>query len=204
MFRKLSLLTLAGCLLLGCVATSARASTSDEAEFVRLINEARAQHGERALATYGDLTTFARHHSEQMAARHSIYHSSNLSTISGWRSIGENVGSGTSVRSLHDAFMNSPAHRANILYAPYNQVGVGVATSDGKIYVTEIFVVRGSTSSAPHTSVRPRVRIGTAIPPHHHHAAPAVVAPLTGVRVVEMLSALASFDEPVASSRVHS
>ena len=40
--------------------------------------------------------------------------------------VAENVGVGYSVQALHDAFMGSTGHRANILNASYNRVGIGV------------------------------------------------------------------------------
>jgi len=88
-----------------------------------------------------------------MAADHTIYHNNNLGNEIGgnWTAAGENVGMGPSCQSIHDAFMSSPGHRANILDTDYNQVGVGVATdNDGTIYVTEDFAGRSSM-----TTVRP-------------------------------------------------
>src|SRR5207248_215322 len=55
---------------------------------------------------------------------------------------------------LHQAFMNSPHHRDNILDPVYNYVGIGVEhSSDGTMYVTEQFMAGppdlGATQSAP-------------------------------------------------------
>jgi hypothetical protein len=78
-----------------------------------------------------------------------IFHSSSAQLGaaggSGWDKMGENVGKGQSPSSLHQAFMNSPGHKANIL-GDYNYVGVGTGSKDGYLYVTVIFMKKGSTS----------------------------------------------------------
>ncbi len=77
-----------------------------------------------------------------MAKRHSLYHTSAESLgrrVTRWRVLGENVGFGGDVRSLHKAFMESPAHRDNILFDRYRHVGVGVKRSGGLMWVTVVF-----------------------------------------------------------------
>jgi cysteine-rich secretory family protein len=146
---------IAGVLLAGLIpigAPSASASTGVESCFISSIARARASAGRGRLAVKSDLTSAARRHSASMARDGRIYHSGNLgSGISGWTSIGENVGSGPSCTSVHRAFMNSSAHRANILRGSFNEMGVGVAYKGDTLYVTEIFVSRG------HAVVRHRV-----------------------------------------------
>ncbi|WP_058485907.1 CAP domain-containing protein [Defluviitalea phaphyphila] len=50
---------------------------------------------------------------------------------------GENIAGNTSVKNAHDAFMNSPGHRANILSKNYNKIGIGIVPDEryGYIYV---------------------------------------------------------------------
>ena len=139
------------------------ANATDEARFVSLINHERTSRGLNALEVRSDLVAVARRKSDQMAAKGTIWHdSSTWNSVSGWQAYGENVGMGPNdisdpVGNLHQAFMNSPEHRQNILYPTFNQVGIGVTIKDNTMYVTEIFVKRGSTSySAPvhHTTTR--------------------------------------------------
>ena len=59
--------------------------------------------------------------------------------VTKWSTLGENVGFGGDVDSLHKAFMNSPAHKANILFFSFKHVGVGVVKKDGLMWVTVIF-----------------------------------------------------------------
>lgn len=71
----------------------------------------------------------------------------------GWSRAGENVGSvpdGGTIQSLHNAFVGSSAHRANMLNPEYNAVGVGVEyKADGTLFVTFEFV---ATVGAPNST----------------------------------------------------
>jgi uncharacterized protein YkwD len=40
-----------------------------------------------------------------------------------WRKLGENVGMGGDVGQIHNAYMNSPGHRANILDPSFTEIG---------------------------------------------------------------------------------
>jgi uncharacterized protein YkwD len=61
---------------------------------------------------------------------------------------------GQGVGQIHDAFMNSPHHRDNILDMGFNQVGIGVIVVNGEIFVTEDFLqAKGGPVSARPTPV---------------------------------------------------
>ena len=137
-------------------------ASSQESRFTYLTNHERSSRGLRTLQVASDLVAIARRHSEQMADRGDIYHNNNLQNeVSGnWTELGENVGKGPSVDSIHKAFMDSAPHRANILRSSFNQVGIGTVVRNGTIYVTEVFAKRGSTPRVVHHTVRrarPRV-----------------------------------------------
>ena len=119
-------------------STPASAATTLERAMVTKINAARVAHGLRALPIRSSLTYRARQHSAAMASRHRLYHS-DLSRICCYRSIGENVGYGTTTYRVHKALMNSSGHRANILASKWRGLGVGVVKSGGYLWVTEIF-----------------------------------------------------------------
>jgi len=60
----------------------------------------------------------------------------------GYRTLGENVLVGPSNlggNGMHDAWMNSPEHRANILSGAYSSFAVATYSSNGKIWATENF-----------------------------------------------------------------
>ena len=133
------------------LAPAAGAATETEAEFLSKINATRAANGLSALQLDGALRSHARSHSEDMADAGQIYHSSQAELSSaagpGWSGIAENVGRGPSPTSLHNAFMASPGHKANIL-GDYNYVGIGTDTRGGSLYVTVVFVGRGDSADA--------------------------------------------------------
>jgi hypothetical protein len=125
-----------------------------EAQFVADMNAARQANGLHPYAVSYDLTSVARQHSQQMAARQSLYHNPSLTTdVHNWRAVGENVGEGPTVQDIHEAFMHSPEHRANILDHDFTQVGVGVSVDKhGTIWVTEDFrqpMSTGGSASTP-------------------------------------------------------
>ncbi len=127
---------------------AAGADSGSEAEFVGNINASRASAGLGPLTVEGGLVSHARNHTADMIAAGDIYHSSSgelgAAGGTGWDRMGENVGKGQSPSSLHEAFMNSPGHKANIL-GDYNYVGVGTGSQDGYLYVTVVFMKKGST-----------------------------------------------------------
>lgn len=145
---------LLGLLVFAGSSAVAWASPSEEAEFVSLINQSRASAGLAPLSVHGDLVTGARNHTARMIPTGTIFHSTSdqLSAVTtGWLVLGENVGKGGSTSSLHNAFMASPSHKANIL-GDYDRVGVGVGHDDGgKVYVTVLFM-KSKAAPAPTTT----------------------------------------------------
>ncbi len=163
---------LASVMALTVVPEPAFADTgSDEASFVAKLNGLRASKGLRQLGVNGGLTNMARGWSSQMASRGTISHNPNLASQapSNWVRVGENVGMGQSVDSLHNAFVNSPSHYANMVNGYYDSVGVGVVHSGGTIFVTFNFM---ATWAAPVVAAAAPVR-HFAPPPPPAPAAPA-------------------------------
>jgi hypothetical protein len=52
----------------------------------------------------------------------------------------ENVARTSYIEDVQPALMTSSGHRANILSAAYNAVGIGIVESGGKLYVTQDFI----------------------------------------------------------------
>jgi hypothetical protein len=124
------------------------AANATESALISKINAARTSRGLAPLTVSSDLTAYARGHSAAMQRQRTLFHTSTWSAICCWRAIAENVGTGTSVTQIASLFMSSSAHRANILDSRMRQVGVGVTSSNGILWVTEIFrQPRGSTGS---------------------------------------------------------
>ncbi|MGH2726032.1 MAG: CAP domain-containing protein [Actinomycetota bacterium] len=139
-------------------ASPSSASSAQEADFVSRINAERAAAGLSAVASKTDLADVAREWAQHMAAEGTIAHDPNLPyKVSGWTMLGDNVGKGPSVSSIHKAFMESDTHRHIILDPDFNQVGVGVAQAGSILYVAEVFARRtGSGSAAPAPKPKPK------------------------------------------------
>ena len=132
------------------VSTSAQATASEESSFVSRINAERTSRGIHSVSVRSDLVDVARRWSETMANAGQIWHDPNMpNEVTGWTRLGDCVGRGPDVASVHQAFMNSDEHRSIILDPSYNQVGVGVAWSGNDLYVTEVFVKRASSTATP-------------------------------------------------------
>jgi hypothetical protein len=163
------------------LAGAAMASPAEENEFVSLINASRSAAGLGSLQVSGDLVSVARRHTSKMVAEGKIFHSSDLGAgLSGWQALGENVGMGPNPSILHDAFMGSSGHRANIL-GNYTHVGVGAERApDGTLFVTVVFMLAKvapatttTTTTAPATTQPAPVTQQSAAPAAKQVSAPA-------------------------------
>ena len=113
-----------------------------ERGFARKMNSARVLGGLSKLHLDPELARAARKHTQEMWTRDELYHTPSdklRRRVTNWTVIGENVGVGGTVDSLHQAFMDSPGHRDNILYTTFRHVGIGVAKKNGRMWVTVIF-----------------------------------------------------------------
>src|SRR5687768_12858756 len=147
--RRALLLLLSPLLVLasiGVAATPAGAASSDEMQFLTLLNTARKNSGLGPMVLDEGLGADARRWSGQMGSQNLLYHTPNGQLMSevarvvpAWQRIGENVGVGYDIVGLHNAFWNSPGHRANML-SDFNRVGIGVVYAQGKTWVTFRFV----------------------------------------------------------------
>ena len=127
-------------------ATSANAGCYSpnltERSFAHKMNLARQSRGKSGMRLDPQLSKVAKVHTREMVRAWSLHHTPSTTLrrrVTNWRILGENVGVGGTVTSLHSAFMNSPAHRDNILYTSYRHVGVGTMTKNGRLWVTVIF-----------------------------------------------------------------
>ena len=152
MGRKTAALIFAGALFATLLpAATAGAASGDNAcwnyktserGFARKINASRSASTLPKLSIDPELSKAARVHTNEMIRKNELHHTSSTNLrnrVTSWTILGENVGVGSSVSSLHEAFMNSPAHRDNILHAAYRHVGVGVKKANGRMWVTVIF-----------------------------------------------------------------
>lgn len=133
----------------------AMAGGDEAAAFVEAINASRASlAGASALEVHGDLARVAADHAAAMAAKGSIYHNPSLGQqVTGWEVVGENVGVGPDVDTLHQAFLDSPSHRANLLDGRYREIGIGIVRTNNQLWVVEVF--RKPVPAAPAPAPQP-------------------------------------------------
>ncbi|HEV7721603.1 MAG TPA: CAP domain-containing protein [Iamia sp.] len=94
-----------------------------------------------SLPTHDQLNAKAQAWAEKIARDGKLSHSNLSSGVpSCWRSLGENVGYGSSAASVEDAYMKSTGHRANILNSKWKYVGVGFATAGNRVYTVQVFM----------------------------------------------------------------
>lgn len=121
---------------------------SYEKEVARLVNEIRVKNGLNKLTEDWELSRVARYKSQDMKDNNYFSHTSPVYGSPfemiknfgiSYKSAGENIAMGQSTpQAVVNAWMNSSGHRANILNASYNKIGVGYV-ENGK-YWTQMFI----------------------------------------------------------------
>jgi uncharacterized protein YkwD len=140
------------------LATTASADTSVDPLIVRaleLTNTARHKNGLAPLALSSELGHAAQMYSAVLASSGCFAHDCgpvpNMAErlgragYTGWTAIAENIAAGyPTPEAVLDGWLTSPGHRANILSARYTEIGIGLATSDGrfKMFWTQNFGTR--------------------------------------------------------------
>lgn len=121
--------------------TDTKARPDLEIQMLALVNEERRSRGLNPLAADPALTPVARAHSTDMFARGYFSHYTpektdpfNRMDKAGikFRSAGENLALGRTLKICHEGLMNSPGHKANILNPSFGRLGIGIM--DGGIY----------------------------------------------------------------------
>lgn len=110
-------------------------------EVIRLVNEQRVANGLNELSTYFDLTSVAQTRAQELTQSYSHTRPNGESCFTALReanidytAAGENIAAGYSTpEAVVEGWMNSKAHRANILNPNYSKIGVGYC-ADGSGY----------------------------------------------------------------------
>jgi uncharacterized protein YkwD len=119
-----------------------------ERELFASVNQARRAQGLVPLRWDESLATAARRHAEVMAEHRSAQHGfegepslsarvKQAGVHFSW--LAENVIQGPSPEFIHEQFMKSPPHRANILDRDMDSIGVGVVEQGGQLFAVEDF-----------------------------------------------------------------
>lgn len=117
---------------------------------VQLVNKARAENNLPALKVDTELANVARIKSQDMIDNN--YFSHNSPTYGSpfdmmkdfginYVQAGENIAGNQDVQKAHDALMNSPGHRKNILSPDFTHIGIGIRKGGqyGNMY-TQMFI----------------------------------------------------------------
>ena len=127
--------------------------TPDEMKVFELTNVERKLKELPPLKLSVTLSKIARAHSDNMAWQGKMEHKlddktpGDRSRAAGYafKMVGENIGAGddgTTMPMIMKAWMDSPGHRENMLFADYTEIGVGIGRDkEGKLYFTQLFAI---------------------------------------------------------------
>lgn len=141
----LAVLLLAAWLVTAFATDHAQAGSVTRREhMLALTNQEREEQERAELRMVDRLSRYAKRHSLAMAEKGYLFHSDDSELVAvlsryDWSIGGENVGVGSTVDSLQDAFMRSKPHRENILRTAFDHVAIGMVRVDGHLWVTVIF-----------------------------------------------------------------
>ena len=146
-----------------------------ESRFVSKLNDLRRSRGLSVLTANPAMAGPADEWASHMSTRDRLYHARDTGgsdgvsraqdyvhqvgqVVTDWSRVAENVGvsglgscsaSDSAVDALHDAFVDSPGHFANMV-GDFNQVGVGVHTDADELWVTVRFAKGSVPAPQPH------------------------------------------------------
>ena len=121
-------------------------STEEERnEVIALVNQSRAENGLPQLKA--DVTldmkadAWAQHLRDVCALSHSKLSDG---APKQWLKLGENVGYGGTISQIHDAYLASPGHRANIMDPAYDSMGAAAVWGDcdgqHRVFTVQVFM----------------------------------------------------------------
>ena len=122
-----------------CGGGKIKLNTKEE-RTLRLHNRERKSRGIRPLCVHPKLTKAARAHSADMIRKDYFRHGNTGRRLKRygykWRTYGENIARGSGSRGSPDkifkGWMDSRAHRSNILAKKFREIGIGTATGNYK------------------------------------------------------------------------
>ena len=136
----------ASLLIVVLVPTTAGAGTRVDRyrdRLIDLVNEKRVARGIARLHERVGLNDDAQRHTLRMVRERRLFHTPDLSSkvrTFDARCWGENVGYGSTLRQIVNAFMRSAPHRANLLDRRFRGTGMGIVRSGGRYWLTMIYI----------------------------------------------------------------
>lgn len=137
-----------GMLVVWAMGARGQSRSVSEQYLFSAANAERVQRGLPELRWDDALFRAAERHAQEMASRRGISHQFAGEAALGMRVkaagakfsvVAENVAEASSAVVIHDLWMNSPGHRANLLDPQVNAVGISVVRRDGQLYAVQDF-----------------------------------------------------------------
>ena len=127
------------------VAAACESKPEERAAVINLVNDTRIAHGLKPLEENVQLDMKADDWAVHLRNICDLEHSHLADGAPGnWLKLGENVGYGGDIAQVHDAYLNSPGHRANILDASYTSMGAAAVwgNCDGwhRVFTVQVFM----------------------------------------------------------------
>jgi uncharacterized protein YkwD len=116
-----------------------------DSEFLDKTNQERAANSVQQLERSAELAAYARVHLLNLmrSPTGELFHSNISRLLTHWSAVGENVGRGPDVNSIHSAYMDSPTHAENVVEPIYTHFGsASEVDALGILWTVEIFGVR--------------------------------------------------------------
>jgi hypothetical protein len=124
-------------------STSEVEASGEAGSLLTLVNQSRASAGLAPLSYASDLSAVAAERASIIAKSGSLTHTPDVGgRVCCWTWIAENVAYAGSVQSLHDVLMDSAPHRANILNADADDIGIAVVRGGGSLWAAQVFRAR--------------------------------------------------------------
>ncbi|MFA5948392.1 MAG: CAP domain-containing protein [Candidatus Gracilibacteria bacterium] len=123
-------------------------------ELLSYINLGRKSQKASAVVLDEGINKIAQSHADDMAKNNFFGHENGKGEMPEDRRIkaglktpiSENIAKDVSIKFAHEGLMRSASHRKNILQKDWNLVGIGIAKSDGYLYIVEEFAQNELTS----------------------------------------------------------
>lgn len=139
------------------LAAAAPASAAEADTIHELVNEARWDDGQNGLIRNSEMDAVALAWAKQMAANDTMSHNPDYAAQipSGWSAAGENVAQGyRTAQAMHDGWMSSPGHKANILGA-FTDIGIAFYSSGGTTWGVQVFAAYSGHTGPEEPAVVP-------------------------------------------------
>ncbi|GAA2243570.1 hypothetical protein GCM10010401_15780 [Rarobacter faecitabidus] len=165
--RSLGALALALALILGvtCVTSTSAVALSNSdgrARLLKELNDLLVKQGLRPLTPSPALTSVAQKWTAQQYRQNTLAHNPKVGSLipKNWRSWGENVGwalgYANNAVTIHQGWVDSPGHYANMTASKFTHVGIGYVEGKNGAYATQVFATYPGSSSPAVKSVKPK------------------------------------------------